>query len=189
MARGRGAVWALVGGLALVALIWAGVAARRAPDRGGPAALPAVGAPAPSGTFTTVAGTAMTVSALRGRPALLWFVATWRSSCQAGSQVLARNIDRFSAAGVRVVEIELYDDLGGQGPDIAAFGRQFAGPAFTNPDWIWGTASQAMSFRYDPNGYLDIYYLLDARGVIRYVNGSPANTLGDLLQQVAHIGA
>lgn len=182
-----GWLWAVLGGVAVVTGIWVAAAGRRGRTPAA-AAMPAVGAPAPAGAFTTVNGRTLNVGDLRGHPALIWFVATWCPSCQTGTQVLAQNVDRFSGAGVRVVELELYHDLGGQGPDIATFGRQFAGSAYGNPDWTWGTASEGMSFRYDPKGYLDIYYLLDARGGIRYVNGSPGDTMSALLQQVARIG-
>jgi len=149
---------------------------------------PAVGALAPDLTFTTVSGQRLSVADLRGHPALLWFVTTWCSSCQAGTQVMAQDVGRLAADGVRVVELELYGDLGGPGPDIATFGRQNAGPAFADPDWIWGSASRRMSLAYDPAGYLDIYYLLDTHGRIRYVNSSPAATMPDLLAAAARWG-
>lgn len=183
---GWGWLWALIAGLGVVTALWVAAAARRAQPPVA-RAMPAVGDPAPAGAFVTVGGRALNVSDLRGHPALIWFVATWCPSCQTGTQVLARNIGRFASAGVRVVELELYHDLGGQGPDIASFGRQFAGSAYANPNWTWGTASAGMSFRNDPKGYLDIYYLLDARGAIRYINGSPGATMSALLQQVARI--
>ena len=94
---------------------------------------------------------------------------------------------QLSANGVQVVELELYNNLGGQGPDIATFGRQYAGRAYSSPGWVWGTASQDMSLAYDPQGYLDIYYLVDAEGRIRYVNGSPAGTAGALLDAVKRL--
>lgn len=185
---GRRWLWALLGGVAVLTAIWVTAAGRRPQDHAAVGPMPAVGDPAPAGAFTTVEGKTLDVRALRGRPALVWFVATWCPSCQTGTQVLAQKVNDFSGAAVRIVELELYHDLGGQGPDIATFGRQFAGNAYGNPDWTWGTASEGMSFRYDPKGYLDVYYLLDARGVIRYINGSPGTTLGDLSQQVARIG-
>lgn len=158
------------------------------PTSGGSAAGPATGQRvAPDGTFTTVTGRQLRVASFRGHPTLLWFVATWCSSCQAGTQAVAANLAQLRAHGVRVVELELYRDLGQPGPDIAAFGRAYAGAAYGDADWTWGTASARLSYAYDPNGYLDVYYLVDAQGRIAYVNGSPAATISDLLAHTAKL--
>lgn len=147
----------------------------------------AVGHPAPGGQFTTVSGQPVDVASLRGHPTLLWFVATWCSSCQTGVKAVAANIDRFAAAGTRVVTLELADNLGQSGPSIDQFGRQLAGPAYRNPNWQFGTASQALTRSYDPKAYLDIYYLLDRDGNVVYVNGSPGSTMPNLLAEVAKL--
>lgn len=152
-----------------------------------PAAL--AGKPALNGSFTTTSGTTETVSALRGRPTLLWLVATWCSSCQAGTAAMAAQISKFAAYHVRVVELEMADDLGQPGPPIAEFGRQFAGRAYHNPDWTFGTASSSLTREYDPNGYLDIYYLFDAHGRVVDVNGAPAATMGQLLSAAAKVAS
>jgi thiol-disulfide isomerase/thioredoxin len=147
----------------------------------GSAAVPAVGRQAPDGTFTTLAGRQVPVASLRGKPALLWFVSTWCSSCQAGTQVMARNLARLEADGVRVEEVELYQDLGQAGPPMGQFARALAGPAYGNADWTFGVSSAALTRAYDPQAYLDIYYLLNARGQVSYVNSSPGSTMPQLL--------
>lgn len=144
-----------------------------------------VGSPAPDGAFTTLDGRQMTVAQLRGQPTLLWFVATWCSSCQVGTQVLAQNIDQLRAHGVRVVEVMLYQDLGQPGPSIGEFAKLAGGAA--GKDWLFGTASQQLTTSYDPGAYLDIYYLLDGNGTIRYINGAPASTLPDLITQTKRL--
>ncbi len=143
--------------------------------------------PAPNGSFTTAAGALATMASLRGQPTLVWFVSTWCSSCQAGTQAMASAIPALSADHVRVVELELAGDLGQPGPSIANFARQYAGAAFTNRDWIFGVASSGLTTTYDPNNYLDIYYLVNASGHIVYVNGSPAATMGQLLSQAGKL--
>lgn len=100
---------------------------------------------------------------------------------------MAQQINRLRADGVRVEELELYHNLGGSGPDINSFRRTYAGKAMDSPDWHWGLASRSLSYSYDPKGYLDIYYLLDSRGHIRYISGSPASTMGALLQAAARL--
>lgn len=172
---------------AVLAAVVAGVAVAATSGHHGSTAT-GVGARAPDGTFTTAGGGNETVASLRGQPALVWFVATWCSSCQAGTQAMASEIGTFAAHGVRVVELEMADDLGQSGPSIEQFGQQLAGAAYTNRDWTWGVASSGLTSTYDPNGYLDIYYLIDASGRIAYVNGSPGSTMGQLLAQVARVG-
>lgn len=124
---------------------------------------------------------------MKGHPALVWFVSTWCSSCQAGTQAMAQNVARLQADGVRVDEVELYQDLGQPGPSITAFARNFAGAESANPDWIFGTSSASLTRTYDPQSYLDIYYLLDAQGQIVYVNGSPGSTMPQLLAAVGRL--
>lgn len=146
-----------------------------------PSATPSVGKPAPPGTFTTVAGQTVDIASLRGHPTLVWFVSTWCSSCQAGTQTMAQNVTRLQADGVKVDEVELYRDLGQSGPSITAFAHALAGPQADNPDWTFGTSSASLTRTYDPQSYLDIYYLINARGDITYVNGSPGSTMPQLL--------
>ncbi|HLG92239.1 MAG TPA: TlpA disulfide reductase family protein, partial [Acidimicrobiales bacterium] len=148
---------------------------------------PALGSVAPDGTFSLADGRTRSVSSLRGRPTLLWFVATWCPSCQVGTRALAARIGDLARSGVRVVELELAGDLGQAGPDAASFSRQFAGAAASDPDWTFGVASAGLSRAYDPANYLDVYYLIDSSGRVRYVNSSPATTMGDLLAVASHL--
>ncbi len=140
-----------------------------------------IGTTAPNGAFTTLAGKTETVAGLRGKPTLIWFVTTWCSSCQAGTQAMAQNVATLAADGVRVVEVENYADLGQSGPSMNAFAKTLAGSAFSNPDWTFGEASSSLTHIYNPKAYLDIYYLINAKGKITYVNGSPASTMPQLL--------
>jgi hypothetical protein len=148
-------------------------------------ALPAVGSAAPGGTFTTVSGRTGTIASLRGHKSLLWFVATWCPSCQAGTQAVAGQTARLRAAGVQVVEVEDYADLAQPGPGISAFARQFAGAAYHDPGWTFGTASPELTRAYNRQGYLDVYFLLGSSGKVAYINSAPASTMSQLL---AHAG-
>lgn len=113
--------------------------------------------PAPNGPFTAIAGEPTSVRALRGQPVLLWFVTTFCGSCQVGTQPVTQQIGQFAAQHVKVVELELSDNLGGGGPDIATFARTNAQTSLTNRSWLWGTASQQLTSTYDPDNHLDIY--------------------------------
>ncbi|HZU12114.1 MAG TPA: redoxin family protein [Chloroflexota bacterium] len=174
--------WLVGGALVVVAVVALLVLSQRQK-----ASQLAIGSPAPSGTFTTVNGQTASTASLRGKPTLLWFVTTWCPSCQSGTQVMAQNIRKLHADGVRVEELELYNNLGGQGPDVPSFQRSYAGRAAYNPSWGWGIASQQLSSTYDPKGYLDIYYLLDANGNISYINGSPGATMPSLLRAASQV--
>jgi hypothetical protein len=127
----------------------AAIAATAAIAVAGTGGSPAAGATspgtlAPDGAFTTTAGANVSVASLRGQPTLLWFVTTWCSSCQAGTEAMRSQIATFAAHRVRVVELELAGDLGQPGPAIMEFGTQLAGPEYHNPDWTFGTASPAL---------------------------------------------
>lgn len=147
----------------------------------------AVGLSAPNGTLTTTSGSQLSIASLQGKPTLIWFVATWCSSCQAGTQAIAANISKLSSDGVRVVEVELYKDLGQSGPGMTAFAKAFAGNQYANPDWVFAKSSKSLTQIYDPKSYLDIYYLLNSHGQITYVNGSPGSTMPSLLSQAANV--
>jgi thiol-disulfide isomerase/thioredoxin len=151
---------------------------------GSPAGLPAIGARAPAGTFTTVTGAVRTISSLRGHPTLLWLVTTWCPGCQAGTEQMPAELAKLRARGVRLVELEDYADLGQPGPGIAAFAARYARAAARAPDWVFGTASLGLTHAYNPQGYLDIYYLLDSSGRIAYINSAPASTMSQLLAHV-----
>ena len=150
-------------------------------------ALPSIGESAPSGTFVTINGQNVTVASLRGTPTLLWFVSTWCSSCEAGTQAMAQNLATIAHAGVRVSEIELYHDLGSQGPSMFSFAKELAGTQYNNPDWTFGISSLGLTKNYDPVGYLDVYYLVNSEGKITYVNSSPAATMPELLKAISRI--
>ena len=127
----------------------------------------------------------MTIASLRGHKTLLWFVATWCPSCQAGTQAMAGQAARLRAAGVQVAQVEDYADLGQPGPPMAGFARQFAGAASRGPGWTFGTASEALTRAYNPRGYLDIYFLLGSSGRVAYIGSAPASTMSQFL---AHAG-
>ena len=153
--------------------------------------VPAAGHVAPNGSFTTLAGPTSSIASLRGTPTLVWLVTTWCSSCQAGTQLLAQNggsdIAQLHADGVRAVELELYQDLGQSGPSIASFARTYAGAEATNPDWSFGVASAGLTRAYDPQSNLEVYYLLNAKGQVTYVNAPLVSTMPQLLQAAGRL--
>ncbi len=186
--RARRLRWAGAGAagvaMAAVVVVIAVTAGGRNPAGG---AVPAVGSAAPGGSLTAVSGRTETIASLRGHNSLLWFVATWCPSCQAGTQAMAWEAARLRAGGVRVVEVEDYADLGQPGPPMAGFARQFAGAAYHDPGWTFGTASRALTRACNPQGYLDVYFLLGSSGRVAYVGSAPASTMSQLLARAGRL--
>ena len=155
---------------------------------------------APNGVFTTLdAGAAvvaklrgkdMTVTVLRGKPVLLWFLVTSCSTCAASAPVIAKALPSLEADGVHVVGLDLYGDIRptSQGwGQLAAWAANNAGPAWSSSEWTWGMASKALSLAYDPSGNPDVYFLIGPRGHLRYQDSVPVSTMGQLLAAAAHM--
>jgi thiol-disulfide isomerase/thioredoxin len=110
-------------------------------------------------------GQIINLSYFRGQNVLLWFVATWCSSCQIGAQMLSSNYYQIlHNKGYIIIVVELYNDLGQPGHSIEAFAEQFGGGFKSG--WFYATSTQEATLIYDPNGYLDIFYVINKNGII-----------------------
>ena len=139
---------------------------------------------ATTATYTLLDGRTVSLAALRGRPALLWFVAPGCSSCQASIPVMASHLSAFAAARTRVLVLGIYGALpAGQAglSQLASFGSATAGPAFSSPAWTWALASLRLTTAYDPDGIPDEYFLLDSAGKVVYTGATPVSTIVVLL--------
>ncbi len=139
----------------------------------------AVGDSAPNYAFQLDNGTYSSISNYYGKPVLLWFVATWCSSCAQGNEVVANDLGFFEQHGVKVVELEQYDDLGSQGMPISQFISEYG----NNNTYVQGgIAGNNMTVAYNtpPTFQLDIYYLISPTGKILYVGEGIANGVGNL---------
>jgi len=132
-----------------------------------------VGNRAPAFAYRELNGEVVRPADLRGHPYMLWLVASWCSSCETGSSVVAAHIDMLKQRNVRIVELRLANDLGAQGPGLQAFQRAIGLKAFSQ-NWYWGEASLQQTLVLDPHGYPDIYYLIAAHGRIVAIAGNPA---------------
>ncbi len=167
--------------VALLALALAASAVYRVAAPRAAAAEVKIGGPAPDLAFTTAGGVRHRLSEFRGRPVLLWLLATWCPSCQAGTTAVARRLPELTRAGLQIVQLRLYGNLGYSGPPMAEFVRAYAGPAASSTHWIWGDASEAGSYTYDPRGYPDIYFLIGKDGVVRTIDSAPSATMAQIL--------
>ena len=138
---------------------------------------------APNGTYTTLGGTPATISSLRGKPTVLWFVAGGCASCAASIPAVASHYAELHADGVRIVTLGLWGAFlsGRSGLVQLADSARSEGVGLRSPGWIWGIASQALSLSYDPSGTPDEYFLIDASGHIVYRNSVPVSTMGQML--------
>lgn len=143
-----------------------------------------VGSYAPDYGFYLANLTPTNLSSFKGHTTLVWFVATWCSSCAQGNVAINQNYQFFKQHGVTIVELELYKDLGYNGPPIAGFVNTYAPSAYSNGIIVPALAGYNMTAAYDPHGYLDIYYLISGEGKVLYISGSPASTLGQLAQAI-----
>jgi thiol-disulfide isomerase/thioredoxin len=193
--------WAVLGGVAVIVVgVILGVTLSSAGNspaksstmgsaasmRAGLKAAPQPGSIAPAGTFTTVAGQQESISSLRGAPTMVWLVTTWCPVCQAGTRAMTSGLAaKLATLHVRVVELELYGDLGHPNQTMPAFVDKYAGPGNHGSNWMFGTASSALTHAYNPKGLMDVYFLVDSTGHIRYVNMGPATTQSQILAHAA----
>ena len=135
----------------------------------------AVGNTIPAFTYRLLDGHRLSPKTLRGHRYVLWMVASWCSSCQAGSGVVGDHIAYLRTRGVSVVEMRLANDLGAPGPGLEQF-QKAVGMNAAAPNWYWGELDQKQTLALDSKGYPDIYYLVNPDGTIAQINGNPAGT-------------
>ncbi len=139
-----------------------------------------VGSMAPNYQFIAANGSTVSLSAYRGHLTVLWFVTTWCPGCVQGNEVLNQSYQFFKQRGVKVVEIELYKDLGYNGPLISDFVMSYAPAAYASGTVVPAVSGYNMTAAYDPKGYLDIYYVISSNGRVLYTGSPLASTLGQL---------
>ncbi len=141
-----------------------------------------IGALAPDIAFTTADGTERWLSEFRGQPVMLWFYASWCPTCQIGTMAVAGIVDQLKLAGVQIIQLQLYNNLGAPGPSVEDFATQYASSVPRTPNWLWGDASLVASYTYDPSGYPDIYFLIDRDGIVQEIAPAPHVTMNIILE-------
>jgi len=147
-------------------------------------------AASPDATFTLLAGGRESLARLRGRPVLLWFIASGCASCAVSIPAVGRNLSEFSRAHVRILALGIYGSFG-QGEEglrsLARFARAAAGASFKDRAWSWGVASATLTERFDPSGVPDRYFLLDRSGQVVFQGSTPVWTLRSLLDHLKEV--
>lgn len=170
--------------LAAAAGTWAARQSGPKPAARAPAAAAGPQQAVPEGSFTLPGGHQASLASLRGRPAMVWFVAAGCQSCAVSIPVVAAHLAAFTRSGTRILVLGLYGAFGqgATGADqLASFGKAAAAQASTSPVWTWGLASEQLTAALDPSGTPDAYFLLDAAGHVTYQNSVPVSTITDLL--------
>lgn len=124
-----------------------------------------VGAPAPQFDYHLLNKKTLKPAQLRGHKYILWVMGTWCPSCQAGSQIAAQHIADLERRHVALVEMEAYDNLGGNGPTLASV-KNGIGQATDAPIWYWGVLNEAQTATIDPKSLMDVFYFVDERGKV-----------------------
>ena len=82
---------------------------------------------------------------------------------------------------MQIIQLRLHENLGYSGQSTEEFATQYAGSLSAAPGWLWGEASQAVSFTYNPNGYAETYCLIDRDGNLQEVAQAPNVTMEKIM--------
>ncbi|WP_083251277.1 peroxiredoxin family protein [Acidihalobacter yilgarnensis] len=137
--------------------------------------------PAPDVSFE-VAGKKASISQYAGHKIMLWLFSTWCSSCEAGLKALAKHRLELAQDGVTLIVLDNYKNDGYPGLTTDEFVQKVAPELESTSGWIFGTASKTLAETYNPKGFPDIYFLIDSKGLIQAVSGSPNVTMQKILR-------
>lgn len=140
---------------------------------------PVLGKEAPEALFYS-GGREIYLSEFRGKKIMFWLLATWCPSCVAGAKVLDRNNDKLGS--LKIIALQTYGNAGYPGIQIEEFAREYVPQLLTEPNWLWGEASQETTRIYNPRNLPDIYFLIDENGVIRVIDTAPAATVNKIIE-------
>lgn len=164
--------------LLLVGVAWIWI--NRIPNNTGTASVnlppaPAVGHPAPDFSLTTLSGEPFTLSALRGRPVVLNFWATWCPPCRAELPELQGASERL-AGQVAIIGVNQAEAPADVGAFVVGLGLTFPVPLDVN-----AKASRLYAVRSLPTTFF-----IDRQGIIRHIQIGPVTeaTLAQMLKTV-----
>ena len=112
----------------------------------------------PEFSVTDIDGQTISNGTLKGKPAIIWFTATWCTPCQIGAEAVAKLQDELGAQSFNVLVI--FVDPKEQPSDLRRWREQFARPAWRLAMNNGLAASSKIQF-------LDSKYLLNRDGTIR----------------------
>ena len=134
---------------------------------------------APDASFIS-AGKTISLAAYHGHPIMLWQVATWCGSCQAGLRVFARNQKLIDHTSMRIIVLRDYKNGGYPGISITKFASQVAPSLLHDRHFVFGNDSKDLYQRYNPDHDIDIYDLIDTDHQITLIGSTPSATFGKI---------
>jgi thiol-disulfide isomerase/thioredoxin len=87
--------------------------------------------PAPALSGTTLTGTHLDLTSLRGHPVVIDFWASWCGPCRAEQSELNGIVSRYTARGVRFLGVDIRDDTANASAFVREFGIQY--PSLFDP--------------------------------------------------------
>lgn len=120
------------------------------------------------------------LSQYRGKKVMLWFFSTWCPSCQAGLAALKKKEETLEKSGLHIIAVRNYKNGGYPGPSINDFIKQAAPSLLHAKNWTLAEATKELAGKYNSKGYPDIYFLINAKGVIVKTNGSPGAHMDEI---------
>lgn len=121
---------------------------------------------APEFSLTSIDGERITLETLEGKPAVLWFTATYCVPCQIGAREVQKVEEDFPPEAFSVVMI--FIDLSETEGDLRRWQEEFAGP-----EWSLAFGNEEMTRAYNVRA-LDTQVVLDRNGTIRTTLLHPA---------------
>ncbi|HWQ23355.1 MAG TPA: TlpA disulfide reductase family protein [Gaiellaceae bacterium] len=129
---------------------------------------PAVGQRFPDFSLTEVDGRRLSVSALAGKPALVWFTTSYCVPCQVGARVVARLDDELGGDAFNVLVVFVDPE---ESPSALEGWRE----RYANPDWLVALDEDLALATAVELRVLDTKFLLDGRGTVRDVDYAVAD--------------
>lgn len=125
-----------------------------------PAAMPAIGSPAPDFTLRSSAGKNLKLSEYRGQVVMINFWATWCAPCRQEMPLLNRIHEKYSKAGFKLLGVNIDDNAGNAQAMAAKLGVTFP---------VLFDAEKRVSRLYDVDG-MPSTVLIDRDGKVRYIH-------------------
>jgi peroxiredoxin len=162
--------WAALAGLALLVVLatWPWLASSRVPGATGSTAGQRAGQQAPDFRVATLDGTSFALSAQRGKPVVLFFMAGWCISCVAEAQALAQLQQDYADRGLQVLAIDV--DAGETAADLDRFRQLVPGAAY---HWALDPGNR-VTLAYGVRA-MDTTVVIDGAGRIAYRDEAPSS--------------